>query len=196
MLSFFLPALLSSTLHWLLVYASVTNRTIDDTYGDSATGLQVQYTSNWHTGPGCTVCAVQPNKTLAFGGTWHDTTSNNPNSTSPHSATLKFNGMPLSFHKEYLQLKRFFPAGTAIWAFFILANTGGTNITIYTNASFELDGVMDTYTYIPNPPQGPYTYNVSAFQRTGLDIGEHTLVMTAMQGSQASILLFDYAVYT
>ena len=89
--------LLVFTLYWLIISAATTNRTIDDTYGDSVTGALVKYTSNWNAGPACTGCAIQPNKTYAFGGTWHDTTSNNPNTTSPHSATFTFNGTLLPF---------------------------------------------------------------------------------------------------
>ena len=76
----------------LLAVARSTNRTIDDTFGDSVTQLQVTYTSNWHVGQTCSVCAVSPNRAQAYGGTWHDTTSNNPNSTAPHSASFRFNG--------------------------------------------------------------------------------------------------------
>lgn len=79
----------------------------------------------------------------------------------------------------------------------ILANTGDTGIVILTNTSFELDGVIvHTFEPIPDPSKGTFTYNVSAFQQSDLNIGEHTLVMTAVQGTQASLLLFDYAVYT
>ncbi|EPT00090.1 hypothetical protein FOMPIDRAFT_1123150 [Fomitopsis schrenkii] len=178
MRSWYLGALVYFTLQWLLVSASATNRTIDDTYGDPVTQFQVAYTANWNPGQSCTGCAVQPDPSQAFDGTWHDTTSNNPNSTSPHSATLKFNG-------------------TAIWVYCILANTAGTGVTIFTNASFELDGaIAGTYEHDPAPSQGPFLYNISVFSKTELSMAEHTLVMTAVQGSEPSLLLFDYAVYT
>ena len=90
-----------------------------------------------------------------------------------------------------------FLSGTAIWVYLILANNASTGVTIFTNASFELDGkLVHVYNHIPDPSQGPYLYNVSAFQQSNLEIAEHTLVMTAVQGSQPSLLLFDYAVYT
>ena len=90
-------------------------------------------------------------------------------------------------------------AGTAIWIFCILVNRASTGTTILTNVSFELDGDAATtkpYEHIPDPSRGPYLYNITAFERTGLSIGEHTLVMTAIQGAKPSLLLFDYAVYT
>lgn len=86
-------------LYFTLVSTSTTYRTIDDTYGDSVTQFQVAYTENWNRGQDCTGCGVQPDKSQAFYGTWHDTTSNNPNSTSPHSATVKFNGA--SFYRSH-----------------------------------------------------------------------------------------------
>ena len=91
-----LLALSSLTLQWLFVCASVTNRTIDDTYGDSVTQLQVEYSGSdyWHAGQDCTVCAIHPDKNQTFAGTWHDTTTSRPDDDSPHSAALKFNGMP------------------------------------------------------------------------------------------------------
>lgn len=186
------------TLQWLLVSGSVTHRTIDDTYGDWVTHSQVEYTGYWNAGQGCGGCAVQPNRAQAIEGTWHDTTSNSPNSASTHSATLKFNGpyfRGLSIaprcRNESLTL------GTAIWIYCILANNASTGVTIFTNASFELDGtIVGGYGHNPDPSQGPFLYNVSVFQKTDLSNAEHTLVMIAMQEPEPSLLLFDYAVYT
>ena len=86
-------SLLSFALRWILVLGTVTYRTIDDTYGDSITQSQVEYTENWHLGQSChKECAVHPDEAQAFEGTWHDTTSDSPETTFPHSATIKFNG--------------------------------------------------------------------------------------------------------
>ena len=72
-----------------LVLATVQiNRTIDDTYGDSATGLQVVYSEFWNKGQVCSGCAVQPDPSKAFEGSWHDTTSG----PTSHNATMKFIG--------------------------------------------------------------------------------------------------------
>lgn len=78
----------------LSISAGLTNRTIDDTYGDLVTNVLVEYTHNWNSQPGCAGCKVQPDSSRAYSGTWHDTTTNAPNTTEPHSATLKFNGTP------------------------------------------------------------------------------------------------------
>ena len=87
--------------------------------------------------------------------------------------------------------------GTAIWVYCILVNNAGTGVVTLTNISFSLDGQsIATYEHEPDPSQATFLYDVPTLQRTGLSIGEHTLVMTAFQGSEASLLLFDYAVYT
>lgn len=87
--------------------------------------------------------------------------------------------------------------GTAIWIYCILANNASAGVTIFTNASFELDGaIVGGYEHNPDPSQGPFLYNVSVFRKTDLSNAEHTLVMTAMQEPEPSSLLFDYAVYT
>ena len=100
-------------------------------------------------------------------------------------------------HNHCEQDPRLRHTGTAIWVYGILANTAGTGVTIFTNTSFELDGTLaGRYEHIPDPTQQQYIYNVSMFQSTGLTFGEHTLMMMAMQGSEPSLLMFDYAVYT
>ncbi|EPT00117.1 hypothetical protein FOMPIDRAFT_1123161 [Fomitopsis schrenkii] len=151
------------------------NRTIDDTYGDSITGLQVVY-SGWNTGQLCPGCAVQPDASATFEGSWHDTTS--WNGDAPPSATMRFNG-------------------TAVWVYCILVNSGHRGVTIYTNASFELDGALaGTYQHNPDPKEDQYLYNTAVFNKDDLSNTEHTLVITAENGPSPSLLLFDWAMYT
>ena len=88
-------------------------------------------------------------------------------------------------------------SGTAIWVYGILANSAGPGITIFTNASFELDGLpLGKFEHVPQPEQDQYLYNVLLWSETGLENIEHTLVISAAQGESPSLLLFDYAVYT
>ena len=186
-------------LQLLLVSAGLVNRTIDDTYGDIVTKVMVEYTDNWNVEPGCTGCGVQPESSQAYFGTWHDTTTNVPNKTEPHSATLKFNGTChwLSSSAKCTSWQRTRHIGTAVWIYCILVNSAGPEITIFTNITFEVDGVLaGTYHHIPDSAQAQYLYNVSVFQKTDMSQQEHVLVMSAMQGSEPSLLLFDYAVYT
>ncbi|KZT74171.1 hypothetical protein DAEQUDRAFT_761607 [Daedalea quercina L-15889] len=159
------------------VLAAATNRTIDDTYGDSVTGALPSYSESWNIGQECTGCRVQPSPSDVFRGSWHDTTSDNPNTTT-HSVTLSFQG-------------------TAIWVYCVLVNSGEAYITIYSNMSFELDGSLaGTFSHVPNPDAQQYLYNQTVFGKTGLSNTDHTLVMTAELGSEASVLLFDWAMYT
>ena len=73
-----------------LAYAGTSNRTIDDTYGDSATGALPSYSGSWNVGQDCPGCRVQPAPNDVFDGTWHDTTSDS--GTGPHAVTLSFQG--------------------------------------------------------------------------------------------------------
>lgn len=71
------------------------------------------------------------------------------------------------------------------------------DVTIYTNTTFEVDGVLaGVYEHKPDPAGYQYLYNISVFSKTDMSMGEHVLVMSAIQGSGPSLLLFDYAVYT
>ncbi|KAH9930961.1 uncharacterized protein B0H18DRAFT_872467 [Fomitopsis serialis] len=155
-------------------------RTIDDTYGDSVTGVLPTYGANWNAGQTCSGCAVQPSPSGTYRGTWHDTTSDNPNSTTGHAVTLEF-------------------TGTAISVYCILVNSGSPYVTIASYISFEMDGdPAGTYTHNPDTSAGAaqYVYNATVFSQTGLSNASHTLLMNATQGSQASLVLFDWAMYT
>jgi hypothetical protein len=72
--------------------AALVNRTIDDTFGDSVTGQTPVYlpTTPW-AGPSCTTCAIVPNKSLAFDGTWTAATYN-PNLFNNMNITFSFTG--------------------------------------------------------------------------------------------------------
>lgn len=55
--------------------ARLTNRTIDDFYGDSASGVKPLYGGSWNYGPKCPGCAAQPEKAGTFRSSWHDATT-------------------------------------------------------------------------------------------------------------------------
>lgn len=70
-------------------------------------------------------------------------------------------------------------------------------MTIFTNASFELDGVPSgTFQHTPDANEDQYLYNVVVFSKVDLSHTNHTLVITAEMGSTESLLLFDWAMYT
>ena len=75
------------------VTATLTNRTIDDQYGDSVTRVPPSYSPSggWSRGAKCSTCAAQPNASQAYGGSWHDST-HHPTDPEPRIVSLSFNG--------------------------------------------------------------------------------------------------------
>jgi len=76
--------------------AVLVNRTIDDYFGDPITGIFPVYSpsSSWQQGNGCAGCTVRPNSSMAFDGTWHDTTYYVGNSS--RSVSVTFTGADFS----------------------------------------------------------------------------------------------------
>lgn len=174
--------------------ATLVNVTVDDETGDSMTGAKPTYTpaGNWSQGPTCSGCFVKPEAQLALGGTWHDSTTP-PNATS-YTITYKFTGI-LDILMHVMKLMRLFSSGTAVYAFFILANQV-PYATTYTNLSFTLDGdLAGVYSHLPDNTTN-YAYNVSGFAKIGLSKSEHTIVISNESGTNASLVLFDYLIYT
>ena len=76
-----------------LVLAGIVNRTIDDGFGDSVTLQKVTYlptTSNVWQNQLCTGCAIQPDISRAFMGTY--TAATYHPALGSMSITMKFNG--------------------------------------------------------------------------------------------------------
>ena len=89
------PSLLS--LLFFAHFGASKNVTIDDQFGDEATGRLVEYSpagDAWAQGSTCTTCALEPAPQLAFNGTWHDSTVGAlPNEApGPYTFTLLFDG--------------------------------------------------------------------------------------------------------
>ncbi|KAH9922672.1 uncharacterized protein B0H18DRAFT_508440 [Fomitopsis serialis] len=152
-----------------------TNRTIDDYYGDSATGVTPTYSTGWNYGPGCSVCLIQPVPGETFDQSWHDVTAS-PTDPAPKIITLSF-------------------TGTAVWVYGVVPNYVAS-ATTFVNVSFELDGEsVGLYTHAPSQSTD-YMYNVTLYSNTALANGQHTLVMTPQRESSPSYLAFDWAQYT
>lgn len=184
----FLPVLTTNAL--------LVNRTIDDTYGDSATGLHpVTYHPQdaWNVGSTCRTCDFYPGNlgfkqaaggiaaaavdvTKPYNATWHDSTyqPSAPNST----ITVEF-------------------VGQAIYVFNILANTvKAKSITTSTHLVFTLDGaVVGQYTHTPDPTGPQLLYDMPVYVNPGMVHDKHTLIISA-GGSEKSLFLFDYITYT
>ncbi|RXW20454.1 hypothetical protein EST38_g5408 [Candolleomyces aberdarensis] len=143
-----------------LTLAALVNRTIDDTTGDSVTGLLPVYfpspseVSMWknHNCPR-NDCVTRPDINKTFGRSYTAATFRSEQS-SKISITLRFNG-------------------TAIYIFFTL-----TNIHEYgTDCQFVLDNVPvePPYVYMPDRSKDDILYQQPVFDRTGLANTEHTL---------------------
>ncbi|KZT74172.1 hypothetical protein DAEQUDRAFT_292907 [Daedalea quercina L-15889] len=183
-------ALCRSCIQWLLfatalfislVLAEV--RIIDDTYGDSATGAVPTYSDCWNAGPDCSTCTLQPDPSMMYNGTWHDTSTgecNSANSTMgvSQNVTFSFKGTSLTVYCVALTQAVIGP-----W---------------WNNLSFVLDGETSYGTFHETPGGASsysFNYNVSVYSRTSLANTEHTFIMTAEQGTLPSTLMFDYATY-
>ena len=85
--------------------------------------------------------------------------------------------------------------GTAIYAYFIIANTVQFATTL-TNTTFELDGEpVGRFVHIPTPDDS-YLYNVPGYVNTTLQPGRHQLNIIGTGDTDSSFISFDYAVYT
>lgn len=88
-----------------------------------------------------------------------------------------------------------FSSGTAIYAFFITANQA-KGATTFTNLSFTLDGNHESpFEHYPSPTTA-YEFNVTGFAKTGLENGNHVFIILNEIGSDSSLALFDFLVYT
>ncbi|KAF7294608.1 hypothetical protein MIND_00997400 [Mycena indigotica] len=158
-----------------------SNRTIDDNFGDLVTGLQPIYTPDgyWSFDSTCSSCVFRPDPKLAFNGSWHD--SSQFVNTAPVSVTLSF-------------------SGTAIYVFCIVPPIiQGTisryrlNYTLETIAATSKTSTMTGNFSLDPRSTTDYQYNVPVVSISGLDNTAHTLRVST---NDASVFLFDYAVYT
>ncbi|KAF8326945.1 hypothetical protein F5887DRAFT_925011 [Amanita rubescens] len=156
------------------VWARLVNISIDDTYGDLATGQKPVYQptgtgSPWYYSancvPGIPGCYVAPDTSLAFNGTW------TAGSYDPLSYNTTGINITLSF------------TGVSIWLFFIISNTG--NATASTGSNIQtFSEAFDTAIMLASSMLG-----------TGLDNSQHELVIWT-KGVNQTNLIFDYAIYT
>ncbi|KAJ7063635.1 hypothetical protein C8F01DRAFT_1368151 [Mycena amicta] len=170
------------------------NRTIDDEFGDLATGLHPIYTpdefwslvclfqeqSNVFThrqDSTCETCVLHPNPALAFNGTWHD--SSQFTNTTPVSVTLQFSGTGIYV---FCIVPPVLPGVVSRYRLNYTLDSSGSSGTP-TTGNFSLDPISRT----------DYTYNLPVVSMSGLSNGAHTLLVST---NDASVFLFDYAVYT
>ncbi|KAI1790962.1 hypothetical protein LXA43DRAFT_1013838 [Ganoderma leucocontextum] len=146
---------------------TMINRTIDDKNGDEVTH-QVPVT--------CGISTTPPHGVESdrlFNSTWHDTTVH-PNDP-PHTIALSF-------------------TGSAVYVFNMIANRHGTTST-ETHITFFIDDEnVGQYDHTPNDTSD-FQYQVPVYTNSTLPYGEHSLKIVA-DGTQLSLVLFDYVVYT
>ncbi|THV03989.1 hypothetical protein K435DRAFT_585998, partial [Dendrothele bispora CBS 962.96] len=151
------------------------NRTIDDTLGDYVTRQRPTYfpeTVGIWEDQTCAGCHVQPNRSLAFDGTWT-------------AATYK----PSVGNTLILAL------GTAVYIFFILANNESSGTTTKTECNFTLDGaVVGNYSHSPSSSPD-LNYSVPVFSKTSLPNQDHTFQIGAAGLEYEVFINFDYAIY-
>lgn len=162
---------LTTLFSWFLCGYAVKNITVDDNSN------QFVYTpsSSWNFGPSCGYCDSKPDSSRARDGTWHDNLYSARDQTV-YKAEVKF-------------------TGTAVYVFSIL-NTGGNGLA--TDISFQIDGEnVGHFSQSPSNGNG-YQYDTLIFSTQSLSSAEHTLTILngANLGSQDSLLLLDYIIYS
>ncbi|KAI0714765.1 hypothetical protein C8Q76DRAFT_618603, partial [Earliella scabrosa] len=163
----------------ILVSSSFVNRTIDDEFGDSATGVLPSYLppNGWSKGPGCEACTITPAVHLEqpFASTWHDTT----------------------FHPggEKRRIQARF-TGSAVYVFNLVPNNVPKVQVTYTNLTFFINSTLvGHYIHTPDPSGPELLYRVPVYVNDSLPYAEHTLDIVA-GGTKPSLVLFDFIAYT
>ncbi|KZV89136.1 hypothetical protein EXIGLDRAFT_838695, partial [Exidia glandulosa HHB12029] len=164
------------------------NVTIDDTGGDSLTGAKPLYTEsgnayNWRGRPSqdpCPSCVANLDTTQTHLGTWHDGTCDEGG-----ISTVSF-----SF------------SGSAVYVYAVLPNAVPGNSA--THLAFHIDrSLVGTFIRQPNTSSSApaYVYNQLVYANVslggGVDSGvERNFLIVNGGGADASLFLFDYAMYT
>ncbi|KAI8981344.1 hypothetical protein BD414DRAFT_376769, partial [Trametes punicea] len=128
----------------------------------------------WSQGATCGACTVHPDPSLSHDGTWHDTTYN-PQVSGPMSISFSFTG-------TRVQVFNILPGAVPAW-------------TTHTDLTFNVDGSnVGSFSSDPQGDSG-FLYDQPVFSSADLENTNHTLTIQTTSGV-ASIVLFDYLVYT
>ena len=154
------------------------NRTIDDELGDSVTGIKPSYfpPDRWNQGAQCSGCHIGPfnvDVLQVFERTWHDTTYR-PGGPD-HEMRVKF-------------------TGTAVYLYFLVPK-GLPSTTTMMNTTFFLDGELDGEFFHAQDSGEEFQYRVPVYSKEQLENREHSFMLRAT-GTNESLVLFDYLVYT
>ncbi|KAI0771009.1 hypothetical protein BD413DRAFT_72508 [Trametes elegans] len=178
-----LLALTASPFAPLFASAALVNVTIDDTFGDQATGNQITYgpPGVWKAGQNCTDCTAKVDPAQVSNGTWHDGT---------FSTVVENNSPPGQILTAAVSFN------VAVYVFCVVT---GSSISPDGNSdmSFYIDG--EEVGDFVRPPDGDssYRYNFLVYANESLDPGEHSFVIVnGGQETTKSLTLLDYIVYT
>ncbi|KAJ6551590.1 hypothetical protein B0H19DRAFT_1158213 [Mycena capillaripes] len=151
---------------------AAVNRTIDDQFGDQATGMYPTYSEGWNVCESGCIGIRDPagafNQTYVF--------SDDANV----DVTLQF-------------------SGTAIYCYGVIPLFGPSNLLGLTIKT-TLDNELLKITTVPwparlSPNESSQAYSILLYSRTGLENAEHTLVLGGGDG-RYQWMSFDYAIYT
>ncbi|KAJ6562193.1 hypothetical protein B0H19DRAFT_942719 [Mycena capillaripes] len=175
---------------WFLILAvcgwvggSAVNRTIDDVFGDSVTGVMVQYLPEvpasdeplWINQTSCAGCLNVPDATLTLDNTW---------SAARYLANVGSLSLSMKF------------TGTSIYVFFVVPNfAAGSGLASTVRCDFFIDGIpAGSFTH-ESDGSGEFAYNALVYKNTTVSDGDHVLLIETT-GADPAIIIFDYAIYT
>ena len=163
----------------------LVNITVDDSFGDPATGQFPLYSRRWNAGSpseNCSIiCPASFDLSQVYKQTWHD------------SGYIGDIGDPfLSMTVHFI--------GSAVYVFNILPNTlpdigSSGDFAVNAHLIFHIDGEDVFHFARASDHTRTILYNQLVYSNTSLDHGPHTLTMTPGGGAESAIL-FDYLVYT
>ncbi|KAF4592907.1 hypothetical protein EYR40_008591 [Pleurotus pulmonarius] len=160
------------------VTAGRRNITIDDQFGDERTHVVPTFmpTDDWIIGG--TGGSVMPCRSLAYKGTWHDTT---------HRVGTPATSVSFGF------------TGECLYVYCIIANLErGSELYAFADYKFVVDGeLVGRYTRVPEETNVPlYFINTLVYANTSMENRFHNFSIVLDSTVQPVLLLFDYAVYT
>ncbi|KAI5828186.1 hypothetical protein K523DRAFT_417808 [Schizophyllum commune Tattone D] len=154
----------------------------DDPWPTDRASIVYAPTKAWAEGQRCPGCHAQPDKSLLYNGTWHDTTDDGDTDIENTTMTISF-------------------VGSGVYLYGVLDNNNTALTGTMANYDFILDGTYDgNFHHDPdNSSSVAYIYDVLFYKVTDLVDEAHELVVNIAGGNgveQASLMLFDYFTVT
>lgn len=188
------------------------NVSIDDTFSEPSSDARIYYgltnqlvtgDTGWSIGPNCSTCLAQPDPSLAFDRSWHDTSTGGKQGNIPY-ASASFTGEQ-QFSRSKVQLedmKCIISKGVAVYVMgIIISSIPQTNNALNNSRmSFQIDGINQTsfYHIASVGPEVVFSYNTTFFAKENLPDGFHNITIMCGDGNQTigSNCLLDRIIYT